>query len=333
MTTIKDVAHKANVSLSTVSKVINHNKRFSKEVEARVWKAVQELQFSPNPTAQSMITGRTNTIGVVILDIANPYFASIVKGASQEAAAHQFTVLLGDADESPEREKHLLEVFAKRSDGIILAGSRQPDAALLELALHKPLVVVGRVPGQPVCSIISNEYEIAFQLTKHLVTTGRKSIAYLAGPPFWTNQQRRQGYLDALEQAQLNSLEVAASTPTLDGGAAVAGQLLLGTQPIDALLAYNDLLALGFMSAAKQLGFSIPEDVAVAGIGDIPYAAQSNPSLTTATVPSLELGRTAMRLLRQQLFGLSLPLEPVVLASRLQVRASSQGFLALEPHI
>ena len=323
MPTIKDVARHASVSLSTVSKVINHTKRFSPAVEARVWEAVQHLKFTPNPVAQSMITGRTNTIGVVILDIGNPYFASIVKGASQMAAKHGFTVLLGDADESADREQQLLDALAKRADGLVLAGSRQSDQALREIAERKPLVVVGRIPGAPVSSLISNEFEIAYQLTRHLITTGRKLIAFLSGPDFWPNQQRREGWTQALQEANLEVKEVCLQAPTLDGGAAVAGELLLGTQPPDAVLAYNDLAALGFMGAAKILGFRIPDDLAIAGIGDIPYANQASPALTTATVPSLELGRAAVEQLIVQLEHKTVLTKPIIIPSRLRIRAST----------
>ena len=173
-------------------------------------------------------------------------------------------------------------------------------------------------------SVVSNEYEIAFQLTRHLITTGRKQIAFLAGPSFWVNTERQGGYEAALLEAGLVNMIYQLPAPSIEGGESLAGMLFMGANRPDGILAYNDLAAMGLMKVARDLGVRIPEDVAVAGIGDIPFATLVSPPLTTATVPSLEIGKTAARLLMQKLEGLTI-LEPtVVLPAKLCIRASTR---------
>ena len=324
MLTIKDVAREADVSVSTVSKIINNTKRFSPEVELRVKNVVERLDFKPNPHARSVSTGRTHAIGVVILDIANPYYASLVKGISREADAANHTVLLADADERPNRERTLIETLAQRVDGLVLAGSRLSDEDIRSLAAHKPIVTIGRIPGGPVLSVVSDEYSIAFQLTRHLLTSGCKRIAFLSGPRFWVNDQRQRGYLDALEEAGLPAMVCPLDSPSIEGGANLAGTLLMGANRPDGILAYNDLAAMGLMNVARDLNVRIPEDVAVAGIGDIPFAALVSPPLTTATVPSLELGRAAATMLIDSLAGQQVAASPLILRSRLAIRLSTR---------
>ena len=328
MITIKDVAREADVSVSTVSKIINNTKRFSNEVELRVKSAVERLEFKPNPHARSVSTGRTHAIGVVILDIANPYYAAVVKGISREADAAHHTVLLADADERPNRERSLIQTLAQRVDGLVLAGSRLSDEDIGALAAHKPIVTIGRIPGQSVLSVVSDEYDIAFQLTRHLLTSGCKRIAFLAGPPFWVNSERQRGYLDALEEAGLPAMICPLDSPSIEGGASLAGVLLMGANRPDGILAYNDLAAMGLMSVARDLNVRIPEDVAVAGIGDIPFAALVSPPLTTAAVPSLELGRAAAALLIARLEGQPITPSTLVLRSKLAIRQSTR----FDPH-
>lgn len=324
--TIRDVAREAGVAVSTVSKVLNASQRFTPDVESRVREAAERLAFRPNPHARSMTTGVSKTIGVVILDIENPYYAAVVKGASREAATRGYTVLLADTEESPQLEAQLIEALALRVDGLLLAGSRLPDAAIVALGSRdKPVVAVGRVPGGVISSVTSDEYSSAFQLTRHLILTGRKRIAYLHGPKFWVDAQRHAGYGDALAEAGLKPLEWTLVSPNLEAGAALAGEVFLGARRVDAVLAYNDLAALGLLRAARELGVRVPEDIAVAGFGDIPFSAQASPPLTTAAAPSLEIGRRATALLIDRLAGGEGLSEPLVMPSRLIVRESTRA--------
>jgi LacI family transcriptional regulator, galactose operon repressor len=321
--TLRDVARQANVSLSTASKIINGTKRFSGEVEQRVRAAVAQLDFRPNPHARGIVTGRTNALGIVILDIANPYYAAVVKGASQVAARRDYTLLLADAEESPNRELSLVESLAVRCDGLLLAGSRLSDDAIRRIAGGIPTVVLGRICGGNALSVVTNECEIAFQLARHLLMNGRKRVIYLAGPPFWVNRERRRGIWAAAAEVGVKPAELSLPEPTLQAGEMVAPSLLLGSKRPDAVIAYNDLAALGLLRAAGTLGVRVPEDVAVAGFGDIPFAGLANPPLTTAAAPSIEMGDRATTALLDRLTGKSIPRSPIVIPSHLVVRGST----------
>ena len=214
---IFEVAREAGVSPSTVSKVLNGTQRMSAVTEARVWKAVSKLGYQANLHAQILSTGRSRALGIVILDILNPHFTALVKGAAQVAAERGYTVLLADAEENPQREQELIQSLRARTDGLILAGSRLTDEEIA--ALHspsQPIVTVGRrITGVP--SVTVDEYTAALQLTAHLIAQRRTHIVYLAGPPFWVNQERERGYRDAIQQAGLTPAVLPLTTPDVPG--------------------------------------------------------------------------------------------------------------------
>lgn len=294
---IFEVAREAGVSPSTVSKVLNGTQRMAAATEARVWKAVSKLGYHANLHAQILSTGRSRALGVVILDILNPHFTALVKGAGQVATEKGYTVLLADAEENSRRERELIQSLKARTDGLILAGSRLTDEEIV--ALHspeQPIVTVGRrIAGVP--SVTVDEYTASLQLTSHLIAQGCKHITYLAGPPFWVNQERERGYRDALQQAGLAPQVLSLTTPDLLGGEQ-ASALLWPARPFpDAVVCYNDLAAIGLMASLKTLGVKVPQEVAVAAFGNHPLAAHLSPSLTHMEIPSRKLGELATGLL------------------------------------
>lgn len=217
-TTIDDVAREAGVARSTVSKVVNGTQKLNLATEEKVWKAVSKLGYRASPHAQVLSTGRSWALGMVILDILNPHFTALVKGASQTASEKNYTVLLADAEENPQREHQLISSLRARTDGLILAGSRLSDLEIANLHTpEQPIVTVGRrIAGVP--SVTVDEYTASLQLTGHLIAQGRRNIAYLAGPAFWVNQERERGYRDALEGAGLTPQVLPLTTPDLLGG-------------------------------------------------------------------------------------------------------------------
>lgn len=321
--TLKDVAHEAGVSLATASQVLNGRKRYSPDVEARVAAAAERLAYQPNPHARTMITGRTNTVGLVILDISNPFFSAIINGANQESTRRGFNLLLADAQVRGEREHALHHTLAPSIDGLLLGSSTLTDDEITVLARRQPTVVIARDPGQGVISVINDARNTHAQLTRHLIGLGCRRVAYLNGPPLWTNRERRQGYLDALNEAGLPPLEATLPMLYQEGGAAVAPELLFGPDPPDAVVAFDDLAAIGFMTMARQLGFRVPEDVAVAGAGNLPLTDLIQPSLTTVDTDTFELGRRAMQALLDGIEGQGAPQSPIIVKARLVIRAST----------
>ncbi len=322
--TIKDVAQEAGVSLSTVSQVLNGRKRYSPQVEARVNQAAQRLAYRPNPHARSMITGQTHTVGLVILDIKNPFFSAIIQGANAESTGRGYNLLLADAQVRPDRERILHQTLFPSVDGLLLASSTLSDAELIQLSKRKATVMIARDPGQGVLNVVNDAAATFYQLTRHLIGLGRKRIAYLNGPPLWTNRERRRGYLEALSEAGLEPLEATLPSLYQEGGAALAPELMYGPRP-DAVVAFDDLAAIGFMTMAQKLGFRVPEDIAVTGAGNLPLTDLINPPLTTVDTQTQELGRRAMELLLDRLEGKPPPDLPVVVKSRLVIRQSSIG--------
>ena len=330
--TIKDVAREAGVSLATVSQILNGRKRYSLEVEARVNEATQRLAYRPNPHARSMITGRTNTIGLVILDISNPFFSAIIHGANEESTRRGYNLLLADAQIQPERERSLHATLAASIDGLLLASSTLPDEEIVKLSRRQTTVVIARDPGHGVLNVVNDARDTHYQLTRHLIGLGRRRIAYLNGPPLWTNRERRRGYLDAITESKREPLEATLHSLYQEGGATLAAELLFSADRPDAVVAFDDLAAIGFMTMAKRLGFRVPEEVAVTGAGNLPLTDLIQPALTTVDTNTHELGRCAMQLLLDRIEGKGIARETKIIKSRLVIRESSAA-PAVKQHI
>ena len=299
--TIADVAAEAGVARSTVSKVVNGTQKMLPETTQRVWKAVSKLGYQASPHAQSLGTGRTKALGIVILDILNPHFTGLVKGAGRYARENGYVLLLADAEEDPKLEQQLIETLLARTDGIILAGSRLSDQTIQ--ALHhpdKPIVTVGRVvPGVP--SVVINEFNAAYHLTQHLASRGAKHITYLAGPRFWVNEQRQAGYTKAVQALGLESTILNLRSPDIAGGEEITGTLAQLPNYPDAIICYNDLVAVGLSEGLRAIGKHVPSDVKLAAFGTETLTGTLTPTLTHIEVPNQRLGAEGVQLLIQQI--------------------------------
>ena len=214
--TIRDVAAAAGVSTATVSKYVNGAQRFSPAVEATIKKVIEELGYRSNPLAQSMITGRTKTIGLSVLDISNPHFTSIVKGANRVAIEHGYTLLLVDTDENAARERSLLEALSRRVDGMLVF-SRMPEQEMeWMMDLQKPLVFFGRLAHLKLPSVGSDDRRGAYMVTQHLVALGHKHIAYMGFSRSRRDEERMTGILDCLTSHQLDLVSYDCDAPSSD---------------------------------------------------------------------------------------------------------------------
>lgn len=293
--TIRDVAAAAGVSTATVSKFVNGTQRFSPAVEARLASVIAQLGYRSNPMAQSMITGRTRAIGLSVLDIANPHFTSVLKGANRVAQAHGYTVLLVDTEETPERERQLLEALSRRVDGMIVY-SRTPEAEMdWLLALDRPSVYFGRPERLRLPAVASDDQLGGYMVARHLLTQGHRRIAYLGFSRSRRDPERLAGVREALAAQGQELLVFDADAPSAEAGERICSSVLLGRQPPDALVCYNDLLALGFMKAAQTLGFRVPFDISVAGFDNIAYGHYATPALTSVDLQSERMGAAAMQ--------------------------------------
>ena len=301
--TLRDVAAAAGVSTATVSKLINGAQRFSPQVEADIRAAITQLGYRSNPHAQSMSTGRSKTIGLSVLDIANPHFTSIVKGANRVALASGYTLLLVDTEEDPGRERPLLEALSGRVDGMIVF-SRAREVELEWLAdLGKPLVFFGRLARLAMPWVAGDEQRGAAMLARHLVTLGHRDIAYLGFAASRRDEERMGSISACLATHGLDLAVHLGEAPSAAEGERWCASIMLGESHPDALICYNDLMALGFMKAAQALGFRVPADISVAGFDNIEFGRYTTPALTSVDMQSERMGAAAMQQLLAAIDG------------------------------
>jgi LacI family transcriptional regulator len=324
-----DVAGEAGVSLMTVSRVINNKGDVSPATRQQVLDVIERLGYRPSGIARGLATKRTDTLGLVMPDVANPFFANVARGAEEEAYAEGYNVFLCNTGEDRERELAVLQSLEeKRVDGVILCSSRLNDHELQTMASHYPAVVlVNRRLAEGEAGMVLVDDEVGGQLTlQHLLQSGRRAVGFLAGPPASrSGQERTKGYRAALDTAGLpyNTEWVRHCSPSVEGGQKTAQELLIAHPTLTALVCYNDLVAIGALQACANLGRRVPDDLAVIGYDDIPLAALITPPLTTCRVPQYELGAQAMQLLLNQLGGYSDKRPEIVLQPKLIVRTSA----------
>ena len=327
MTTISDVAARAGVSVSTVSRWLSGQAiRNSAAVQA----AVEELGFRPNAMAQSLKSGRRGAIGVVVPDITNPFFAAAVKGLEQACRDLSYRLLLANSDESNEREAEILADLRGRVDGFILAPAHEQDRAPLQL--HEsgvPAVLLDREVdgGELFDVVIVDNVNGAASAARHLIDLGHTSIAIINGPTDTTpGRERREGFVGALTAA---GLELA---PEYDltgdfreaSGRSLTLQLLGLPKPPTAIFTGNNLMTAGALTALQDLRVRVPSTVSIIGFDDLSLGSLLQPPLTCVSRPDVEQGALAMRLLLSRIADHSDdPPRRVVLDTQLIVRGST----------
>jgi LacI family transcriptional regulator len=329
--TLREVAELAGVNPSTVSRALSPFSRHlvNPETLRRVQAAALELDYAPNRVASSLRTGRSHSIGVVIPDLTNPLFPPVVRGISDGLASAGYTALVTNTDRNVENERTMLETLLERQvDGLIMA-SAATDDELVAIGLDRgvPVVLVNRmVDDHRILAVLSDDWHGMNEAVGHLASLGHRSIGHVAGPlGIATGVLRRQAFFDAMATHGLDVPDravVVASTFTESGGTAAARELLRSFLACTAIVAANDLIALGCYAAAAELGRSCPDDLSVVGFNDMPFADKFCPPLTTVRIPAYEMGVRAARLLIDRLQDGSVPVGPVLLPTRIVVRGS-----------
>ncbi|MFJ6538516.1 LacI family DNA-binding transcriptional regulator [Paenarthrobacter sp. NPDC091711] len=299
---IADVAEKAGVSHATVSRVMNGNAAVDPGIAARVRAAAVELKYQPNPVGRSLALGKTDTIGIVVPDLANPTFQAILRGLSIAAAQDGYRVLIADSSEVTSEESILAGEARRRCDGVVLCAPRMSDAELEELAptLH-PLVLINRTTIATNTPSLSVDYGQGIQeLAQHLVTLGHRRLAFLSGPEHSASNRQRLVGLDQFraEHPEIE-LQMLHGGSNFDSGHESTEAII--SSGATGILAFNDLVAMGLLSGLHERGVRVPEDISVTGFDDIPFAKYTTPPLTTAAVPINELGSLAWRRMREQI--------------------------------
>lgn len=297
--TIHDVAKAANVSPSTVSRAYTMPELLRRDTRERVQAAARALGYQPNRAARGLITGRTGNIGLIVPDLSNPFFPAVLKGAQARAREADFAVFLADAEEDPALEEELIRAMAKQVDGVLLCSSRASDATLGAIAQETPLVLLNRrIDSVP--AVAMDNAGGARQAVEHLAALGHRRIAYTNGPPSsWSNRARRRAVKVRGSALGIDIVELGPFAPTFEGGLAAAD--LCVAARATAVLAYNDLVALGVQSRLRDSSVVVPGEMSVIGFDDIPMAQMGSPALTTVAMPCERAGRIAIDVLARRI--------------------------------
>lgn len=309
MPTILDIARRANVSITTVSRVINNSPhKVNQNTRERVLKIIKELDYRPNAIAKSLINKKTMSIGVIIPDISNPYYAEIVRGIQDLADQRGYTVLLQNTDRRKDRIiKYIYLLREKSADGVIFSGGiiHEPDVLKVLKPIQDRVVVIGRHPVN-FPSIRVDNINGAIEATQHLINLGHRNILFIGGPDKSTTaKDRLKGYLNVLKKLgdQDGKELIKKGDFTIMSGYTITKEFLLQKNRPTAIFAANDQMAFGAIKAIKEEGLKIPEDIAVVGFDNLPLSSYIDPPLTTVEIPMYDLGYTAMEILINLLSG------------------------------
>ncbi len=299
--TITEVAKRANVSISTVSRVLNKNYPVSDEVKERVLQAISELNYQPNAVARSLKKQKTNMIGVVVADISNPFFMQIAKGIESVVGPEKYNLIFCSTDENPSKEHALLRLLSeKRVDGIILASCNTDSSYINQLAEKNfPIILIDRkVPNCSADVIVEDNFSSAYKLTKYLIQMGHKKIGIVNGLlKVSSGAERFAGYKKALEDDDIKLRDdyiLQGNFKRLDAYNA-ARQLILNNKNDlpTAIFAANNLMAEGIMVALREFGLKIPEDISLVSFGDISTPDLIDPRLTVISQNTFAIGQKA----------------------------------------
>ncbi|MFI5915726.1 LacI family DNA-binding transcriptional regulator [Dactylosporangium sp. NPDC051541] len=320
--TIYDVAKAAGVASSTVSRTFSRPGRVNAATAERVRQAAAALGYRSSSLAGVAPVGASLMIAVMVSDIGNPFYNEIILGAQIAAAEAGYTVLIADAQESGALERRTLERALPSLAGIVLATSRMPDSAIRVMAKQRPVVVLNRAVADVPSVITDNRHGIR-QAVEHLAGLGHRRVTYAAGPEAsWADGIRWRSLREAAAELGVRARRIGPFSPTVAGGAGAAAELR--NRPVGAVVAYNDLIAIGIIRGLAGAGVRLPAELSVVGFDNIFAADLVTPGLTTVAAPLRAMGATAVQHLLAIVRGTRSPvLEPVSLPCRLVVRGST----------
>jgi LacI family transcriptional regulator len=304
MSSIRDVARAAGVSTATVSHVINNTRYVSAEVRARVLAAVAQYSYYPNAHARSLASGRSQIIGLIISDIINPFFPELVKSIETAAFEQGYDVVLSNTDYDPERTSHYVRRLIERKVAGVALMTSELDTTLVDELARRNVSVVFLDLGAPGIhmSNLRVDYESGIEeAIRHLVALGHSEIDFIGGPGHLRSAARRWAAFRTSMQRHLpaTTTHIWPGDFKLEGGRVAARAMLAGGKLPTALVAANDLMALGAMAELRAAGLTIPRDVSIVGFDDIAFATLAEPPLTTICLPREQLGRRAVEALLQ----------------------------------
>jgi LacI family transcriptional regulator len=325
--TMADVARVAGVSASTVSHVVNGTRKVSRETEGAVRDALKATGYTHDRIARSLATGKTRTIGLAMTAISNPYFAELAHAIEREAARGRYSLLLADTHDEPERELRAIEdLLGRRVDGVILAPSARPTAALELLRKRAvPTVLIDRLMPVELDQIATENIAPTARLVEHLAELGHERIGMIAGlEGLATSEERIEGYRRGLDASSLSfdpELVVRGDSAPEPARAAVH-RLLALDRPPTGLVVTNNSMTIGVMRALREAGLGVPDDIALVGFDDFEWADLFHPRLTTVAQATTQIGEQAVSMLLSRLANPGLAVRKVQLEPRFVHRES-----------
>ncbi|AXB07109.1 HTH-type transcriptional regulator GalR [Aeromonas caviae] len=302
MATIKDVALLSGVSVATVSRVINHSPKASQASRDAVFKAMHELNYHPNANARALAHQNNDTLGLIVADVSDPFFGTMVKAVEQVAQATGNFLLIGNGYHDAAKEKHVIEqLIGHRCSGLVVHAKMLPDEELIQMMSYVPgMVLINRiVPGfESRCVALDDRYG-SWLATRHLIQEGHKKIGFLcSNHQISDSQDRLQGYLDALQEHNIPVDErlISRGSPDELGGEAAMTELLSRGQQMTAVVCYNDSMAAGALSVLSDNGIDVPQDLSLVGFDDVLISRYLRPRLTTVRYPIIAMATQAAEL-------------------------------------
>ena len=321
--TIYDVAREAGVATSTVSRAYSRPGRVNAETARKVFQVAERLGYRSGRLDGTQPGDRVvqQAIGLVIADVTNPFYGEIIKGAYEAAREGGYQLVLLHTKESPEVERETIERELDRVDGIVIASSRMNDSALRMMAKQKPLVLLNRIIPEASC-VINDSARGIRQTAEHLAALGHERILYVAGPETsWSDGVRWRGLRDAAIALGLDARRIGPTEPNVLAGLTAARRV--AELDATAVLAYNDLLAIGILKGLRKLGVGVPEEISLVGFDNIVYDEMVHPALTTIASPLYRMGFAGMRNCIGMAQGARPTGGPLVLPVRLVIRGST----------
>ncbi len=328
--TIKDIARRADVSISTVSRVLNQKNMVTEEKRHAVLAAIEELDYQPNPLARGLAGGTSRTIGVVTQDISSPFYDAILRGIRQGLNHTDYLPLFADGYWQVHKEKQAIQTLLNRQvDGLIVLGGVIPEDYLVHLSHQIPLVVVGRnLPALVNQVVYLDNFTGAYKATQYLLELGHRRIVHITG--ILSHQdaiERRDGYRQAMSDAGLSpDPDLIIEGDFMESTGMMAVEMLFTRgRPFSAIFAANDQMAIGARLALYRRGIRVPDDVSLIGFDDQLNAAYITPPLTTVRQPSIEIGEAAAEAILHLMRGNS-PDGSVVFPAELIIRESTARY-------
>ena len=326
---IKEVADRASVSTATVSRTLNGSSLVKPRTADKVWRVIRELGYYPSTQARALVSGRSRMLGLIISDIVNPFFPELVKSFEFAATHRGYEVIVANTDYSPERMTTCVRRMIERQvDGVAIITSEIERHLIVELSRRKlPIVFLDVGKLKPLISNISVDYAKGIrEAAQHIVSLGHKRIGFISGPDtLQSARTRRSAFLKCISDCGIKDQQriVVEGNHKVDGGDTAMAQMLSMSEPPTAVLASNDLTAIGALRAITRTGLRIPDDISLVGFDDIELCQCTQPPLTTVRLSRAELGQKAFDALYRHLEGECAGGEEIKVSTKLVLRQST----------